>query len=325
MASAIHLQAKATTAISLAHSFMPTPSDVRKTDHSRGWSYYIVLTSAILASITAVATAILGQFVIAIVTGILSLSSFFAAYQINNLRLMKNLEGYVAQLAQKTETLGNLLTALQKSEADLGVANNELNRDSARYKETAEREKVELSRRLADMSQLVRGIESDQVTWEATNLRNKALIAELRSNEDLRLRELDRLAVENKSLRSSVEQIQLSQQALGKGVASNQLVTDGLEQEIGELDRDLARGSEAVSALASFKQQPTANTISTLASALSATDRDLARNLQALGATAGLFKHVVDTLEERRKALGGSGLETRDEASGQRSPAEQVV
>jgi chromosome segregation ATPase len=279
---------------------MGAPTNVSKTHNSRGWSYYIILASSTIGSITTIAMAILGHFVIGIITGLLSLTGFFAAYQISNLRVMKNLEGYVAELSQKTEVLAGLLSALQKSEGDLAGANSEFNRISALYKETAQKQKMELERRLTSLSAVVQQTKSNQGSFQAITLKNKTLIEVLKSEDKEKQALLGELTAKNKSLERSIQELQASQQELGKEVASTRLIQDELAEAAEELDKNLTVGEGLVASAPRFELgSDTVGAISTAASALGHTKSHLRKDAEALAATAVLFEATVNRLASR--------------------------
>lgn len=293
MAAVINL---ATSSISVAEFLVGTPSTIPVEKKSpRSWSYYVVSGAAIIGAITTIACIVLSQFVIAACTGLLTLASFLAAHKINQIRVMKDLEGYVEELTQKIKVLGASIIAFQRSNADLERINADLTASGQRYQRTIEEENAPLNERLAAMSAQLAKLRSDEAAFKATSLEQAAFMESLQSRQGDQVGEMERLTDENKSLRESVNLLKAADQGLGSDIAIAQRTEGKFDQERAALLADQARASALVEHLPSLGASGAA--ISAAASGLLSTTRNLGEEAHQLNEGVDSLQHDMTRLE----------------------------
>lgn len=299
MAAAITVTQGALSAISTIHSFLGTPpTQAAKKQIARNWSFYAMCATGIIGTITTVVSFILGQFAITACAGLLALTGFLGAYELNRLRVMKDFDGYLEELSKKIQAFYGLLTRLQKTSGDLITATFDLGKASRKYKRTIETENRRLNFNLTSMKKVVEEFKSEQTSLEAINSKNEALIVSLESNQRAQLDTIERLNAEKETLTRLVTSFQSTQEIFRQDIAMAEATGTQLDSTNTQLKEQLASANEWLIKFSRLLSDPsTPSAIGGASSRLSSTSEELKRQSDELKEGARLFEAAISRFE----------------------------
>lgn len=304
MVAAISIAATACSAISSADALLGK-TGTSSTPPGGVWRnlpFYIMSAVSVAGAVAAIASAILGQFVITGCAAALSLTNGFSAYQLRNLGLLKSLEGYVKSLADRVNSLGGVVKGLREERVRLQSAAKELEQSAQRYKQTMNTQKAALENALKRSQEIADSYEKEQKEWEATTQKHIASITSLEKEQKIRDEQIKQLTAERNALANTVRKLENVQGQLtidlgGISSAGSDLgkQTEALKQNnaaatslAATLQSQASLGNEQASQVAA-----SANSLEKTASHLNQTTAVLGSRLQSADQTISRLEAIL--------------------------------
>lgn len=298
MVAAISFATRATGILTQPLAFLISVKETIQ-KNSSSWSFKLLCTSASLTGITAIASAILSQFVIATIASAFTATSLLGAYQINNLRVTKNLQGYVDELSKKVQSLQSLLDVFQKENKKLDLASKELESKSLQYKKTIEAESTKLQERMKEMDLLLAKSKENEKTWASTKENHEAQVKKLENENEKLQKSIKLLTTQNNALAEQTRKIKEVQKELQTYIAAQQAAGQKFDQENSELVDGLAKAHKLMQGFDDIiDRTDEAKDITRVTSGLASTAKELATGAAKLKAEATALDRSVDILKK---------------------------